>query len=249
MYRFLSRLLPSQCLVCHGWARAQVCEECVAQFNPAQTRCSRCARTLPRALGTDSDSARQCGQCLRQPPTLHACAAAVDYAYPWDSLIARFKFTQLSRRGSWGEPGLARSMAAIMAQNPRIRQLLGASDAIMPIPLSPERQSERGFNQSLELLKNLRLECPTPRRPLHSGVLLRARHTPPQVGLSQPERMRNMHHAFVCDPLLHAHVAGRTLLLIDDVATTTSTLNAAAAALLSAGAAQVSAVVFARTPG
>lgn len=79
--------------------------------------------------------------------------------------------------------------------------------------------------------------------PLESAALIRARNTPPQVGMeSQDDRKRNIADAFEC----HSDVEGRQYMLIDDVITTGSTMSECAHALKNAGAANVWGLAFAR---
>jgi predicted amidophosphoribosyltransferase len=61
------------------------------------------------------------------------------------------------------------------------------------------------------------------------------------------DRLRAMRGAFVLAPAQQAALQGQRVLLLDDVMTTGATLHSAAHTLLRAGAAQVSAVVLART--
>ena len=70
-----------------------------------------------------------CTTCRARPPAFEACACAVAYAYPWDGLIARFKFG--------GEPGWASTFAALMRARPGIRRLLGEAEARPPKPGEP----------------------------------------------------------------------------------------------------------------
>ena len=112
---------------------------------------------------------------------------------------------------------------------------------LLPIPLHPARQRERGFNQSVLLAEELAR---------HLGVevcyaLRRARNTPAQVGMANNERRReNVRGAFVVtDPDL---VRGKTVILVDDVSTSGATLASAATALREHGARTVWAMVFAK---
>lgn len=111
--------------------------------------------------------------------------------------------------------------------------------ALVPVPLHPMRQRERGFNQAELLAGRVRGGCGLPVRRL----LRRIRSTAPQARYDREERMRNLQGAFV------ARVEGEPggdYLLVDDVSTTGATLDACALALRSAGAGRVFAMVVAR---
>jgi ComF family protein len=242
----LAHALPSQCAVCHAWSRQRVCAACVERFAPKTQRCTSCAIRL-------TGSATRCGACLLHGSVLDACYAAVDYDYPWDSLLAKLKFDGGSSVGgvSGADPAIARALADIMRAQPEVVQALAQTQWVMPVPLASARLRERGFNQAAQLAKQL-LTSTAKQAPtlaaLRSDVLVRTRDTPAQVGLGRAERQRNMLHAFAVDPAHAGLVRGARVALVDDVTTTTSTLCAAAAALRSAGAVHVVAVVFARTP-
>jgi ComF family protein len=169
--------------------------------------------------------------------------AAVDYAYPWDRLVSRFKFR--------GEPGWATPMADLMLRAPGAQASLAACDLLVPVPLTGTRLASRGYNQSWELIKAIR------RSPLAAGaapdaqanVLLRIGQGPDQHELPREQRLHNLQGAFVVHPQQAARLAGARVLLVDDVSTTGATLQAGARALLNAGAQRVSGLVFAHTPG
>jgi ComF family protein len=118
---------------------------------------------------------------------------------------------------------------------------LSTVDGIVPVPLHPNRERERGFNQAAMLAERVGVLVGRP----VVMELQRVRDTPHQVGLSAGERSSNVEGAFVAT----GDVTGRNLVLIDDVLTTGATINAAAKSLATAGAAQVSAVVLARQGG
>ena len=129
---------PGKCAVCGAWPARPLCAACVARFAAPQPRCLRCALPLPEGVDT-------CGACLREPPPLDACFAAVSYAYPWSGLVARFKFR--------GEAGWAASFAARVREIPGVAQELGRCSLLLPVPLAPRRLAERGFNQALLLAR------------------------------------------------------------------------------------------------
>ena len=142
-------------------------------------------------------------------------------------------------------------MAALMLRTPLARQLLSDCDALVPVPLTPTRLAMRGYNQSWELVTALRrqaLRAQAQVAPALRQALLRTGETPVQHSLSRDERMRNLRGVFLVNPPEVTGLAGAHVLLVDDVTTTGATLQAAGQALLAAGAHQVSALVFARTP-
>jgi len=220
-------LLPSLCAICRTWPAEPICRDCAGHFAQAKTRCPGCARPWSLTGG-------RCGHCLRDDNPLSGCIAALDYAYPWASLIVDFKFNR--------HPGWAGPLAALLARGEGVQALLGRCDCLIPVPLSPERLRERGFNQSLELARQV-----APAR-LDSRTLLRVRHTTAQSGLDRAARLLAMNGAFAVDPLRAARLRGRTVVLMDDVMTSGATLFSAARSLLCAGAAEVHGLVLARTP-
>jgi ComF family protein len=114
-------------------------------------------------------------------------------------------------------------------------------DLVLPIPLHPRRQRERGFNQAALLARSMtRLLA----LPYDEKCLERTRATAPQAALTNRERLRNMAGAFECRR--PAEVRKRRVLLIDDVMTTGATVAGAARALLECGAHRVSVLTVAR---
>mgnify|MGYP006185751227 FL=1 len=237
--RTIAETLPGTCQVCAAWPAQPVCEDCIQRFATPRLRCRACAAAMPDDLGL-------CGACLTRPdtPAVQQCVVAVDYAYPWDALIARFKFRS--------EPGWARPFAQQLLNAPHTVPLLQTRPLVLPIPLTATRLAERGYNQAWELVKSLQALCrrSSPALPFDSlaTALVRLGETPDQHSLGREARLRNLRGAFAAHPS-HAHLLkGRHVLLVDDVTTTGATLHTAAQALLQAGAGRVSALVFARTP-
>ncbi len=218
--------LPARCEICRAWPARPVCAPCASRFARPVPRCSRCALPVPLAPDT-------CARCQHAPPPLDACIAALDYGYPWDTLIARFKFH--------GEPGWAAPLAALMRKAPGAAALLARADRVLPLPLAPGRLARRGYNQALELARHL-----APGR-VDDGSLRRIRDTAPQARLDRDARLRNVAGAFDVAPGAAPDLRGRHLLLVDDVMTSGATLAAAAQALRQAGTRRVSALVLART--
>jgi len=165
---------------------------------------------------------------------LDRARAAALYASPLREAIHQFKY----RRNVHLVPVLARYMLG------RLRRDALVDVALVPVPLHPERKRLRGFNQATLLARYLGQQLGLA---VEEEILERSRPTRPQVTLSLPERMANMHGAFRAGP--PQRLRGRTFLVIDDVMTTGSTLEACAHALKAAGAARVWAYTLARAAG
>jgi ComF family protein len=114
------------------------------------------------------------------------------------------------------------------------------ADAILPIPLSKQRLTERGYNQVDMIAHPLAQIMGWQYLP---GALRRARHTVSQVGLGLDARRKNVQGAFIAE---NRFIEGKTILLVDDVTTTGSTIDSASHALSEAGADKVLALTFAK---
>jgi ComF family protein len=133
---------------------------------------------------------------------------------------------------------LADTLAEYLAEAWRAYQL--PDGWLVPVPLSAERQRERGYNQAGLLAKSLAEQTG---QPLLAPALERARHTPSQVSLPAAQRMANLQGAFRADS---KRVTGRCIVVVDDVCTTGATLTACAEALQLAGAQEVWGLTLAR---
>ncbi len=168
-----------------------------------------------------------CGQCLATPPRFDRTVAAFAYAFPLDRLAQALKFHE--------QLILAQHLATKLVQRIRVQP-----DVIVPMPLHPARLRERGFNQSLELARQIARRLNVP---LLIDACQRVRDTPPQSALDWKERDKNVRKAFAC----MQDFSGKHVAMVDDVMTSGASLNELALALRRAGAREVSACVVART--
>jgi ComF family protein len=218
----LAALSPAQpCLLCGAMSHDGVCCQPCREGLPrlASERCPVCA--LPVADG------RVCGHCLHKPPAFTLAEAPYRYTYPLDRLIQAFKFGQQLQLG----PMFAQTLAEQVREMP---------DVIIPMPLHPARLRERGYNQSLELARELSRRLSLP---VLAEAASRLRDTAPQSSLQWRSRSKNVRKAFGCT----GQVAGKHVALVDDVMTTGATLDELARTVKAAGADKVSVWVVART--
>jgi ComF family protein len=139
-----------------------------------------------------------------------------------------------------GRHRTATGLAGRLGENEDCRRILKASELIVGVPLHPERERRRGFNQADLLAQALARDFGL----RVSRGLRRTRNTRSQTDLSARDRRRNVRNAFAAggDPAL----AGAAVTLVDDVTTTGATLRECAATLLAFGAREVRSITVAR---
>jgi ComF family protein len=221
--------LPSQCELCRRWGHARLCPDCLARFAAPVPRCDSCGLPLARA-------APACGECLREPPPFDRTICAVDYVFPWDHLIREFKFHGQTELAG---PLAQRLSGAVLARG------TAAAQWVLPVPMTPQRLRERGFDQAWELARRVAAALQLPAR---ADALVRTLDTAHQTELGRTARQRNLRAAFFVPGPQRAALQHARVALVDDVMTTGATLREAAAALRRAGVAAVEAWVLARTP-
>lgn len=112
---------------------------------------------------------------------------------------------------------------------------------IVPVPLHPRKERERGYNQS-RLLAECAVRAVDGQASV-ADVLVRRIDTLSQTHFDRETRQENLKNAFALAPGA-VITPGHHYLLIDDVFTTGSTLNACAAVLRKAGALNLDVVTF-----
>lgn len=219
------------CLLCDEPCdtRHDLCSDCEAELPWLDSQCTRCAVPLP-------GHSLLCGDCLRREPAFDQVVAPWRFDFPIDSLIHHFK-----HRADWPSGRVMAGQLAVHLQH-AYAEGLPRPARLLPVPLSRQRQRQRGFNQAQMLVDWLSdlLGIPGDTR-----LLQRPQDTQAQQQLDANARRRNLRQAFTLRPhgVLPAHLA-----LVDDVMTTGATAEALARLLKAAGAQRVDLYCLARTP-
>jgi len=209
------------------------CPDCLRQITFLNhPYCPACGLPFPSSSGDD----HLCSKCLLEERYFTSARAVGVYQGALAQAISRLKYH--------GATHLAKPLGKLLIDYQDPSFPLVKFEGILPVPLSPTRLRERGFNQALLLARQLSRAHSIP---LRYEALRRVRHTPPQTQLSGPEREKNIRGAFeVPHPEM---VEGKHILLIDDVLTTGATVRECAKVLRRAGAKQVDVLTLARTSG
>jgi competence protein ComFC len=232
-FRSLASLFyPPACVACRISVDEQeyLCPACHGKITRiVPPFCAKCSEPFDGAM----NGAFDCANCSHR--TLHFDAAVA--AYRSRSVVRQvvlgFKYGHEMRLrhlvGDWLCASLSDSRLAGRTFN-----------VVVPVPLHPARERERGFNQAALLGQIASDRLGVPARP----VLQRVRYTTTQTAFDRAERMENLRDAFRLRR--RADVRGCRVLLIDDILTTGSTLSECARVLREAGAHSVHAVTAAR---
>jgi competence protein ComFC len=228
----ISLFYPTICAACRTdvWATERLCSSCQSQLTKiVPPFCAKCSEPFSGAIDNPFD----CANCGHRKLYFDAAVSAFRSRGIVRKIILDFKYgRQIHLRhlvGSW---------LSVALQDERIRNR--HFDIIVPVPLHPVRQRERGFNQAILLAELLNRETSVEMKP----VLHRVRYTTTQTAFDRAERMENLRGAFRLRRT--ATVRGLSVLLVDDVLTTGSTLSECARVLKKAGASSVVAITAAR---
>lgn len=231
----LDLLYPARCPVCdHALAagrRDPLCSQCwdaIERIDPPF--CTACGLPLPSFEPVSWGAPLRCHGCVTAAPPFDYGRAAGAYAGLLREALHALKFG--------GKRALAGPLSALVLE--QCGAVLGPHvDALVPVPLAPARERERGFNQAELLAGHLAAASGLLSRP---AWLSRARGTRPQTELTAGERRANVARAFVAS----RRVGGAHVVLVDDIVTTGATAAECARALRAAGARTVGVLAVAR---
>jgi competence protein ComFC len=232
IHALTSLFYPATCVVCAANVERSeyLCADCRHRApRIAAPFCAKCSEPFPGAI-TQTFS---CANCAHRVLHFDCAVAAYRSRGLVRNLVHQFKYAK--------QRHLRYPVAAWLRETTDDPRLRGRSfDVIVPVPLHPARERERGFNQATLLAELLAASIGVPLRPL----LERTRYTTTQTAYDRAERMENLHGAFRLRK--KQDVRDLRVLLIDDVLTTGSTLSECARVLKAAGAVSVHAATAAR---
>ncbi len=217
----LNLVFPVDCVLCGIPATERefgaLCRGCAEGFVAEEPPfCDRCGYTAPSIEGL-------CGRCRTGETRFDFGRSALVLDDALRLAIHHFKYND---RVSLARP-LARTLRACFEREPFTAEI------VVPVPLHPKRERERGYNQARLLAAGLGL-------PVHPNLVRRRKNTESQTGLTRSQRRLNIRGAFEA----RRRVDG-TVLIVDDIRTTGSTINEMAKVLRRSGALRVEVLTLA----
>jgi competence protein ComFC len=232
----LTLAYPQACIICGQSIERReyvpACADCwhsTRVFTGEEPICWRCGVVaLPHLNAAEREQIR-CRRCDNQLFEVARACGVYEGALR-ESILLLKRQPQLS--------GHLIKLAVAAAKRPP----LDASTRIIPVPLHPERELQRGFNQAAVIARAL---APSLDLVLDEISLTRINASPKyRAGLDSKGRFDTVAEAF--EVRLPRLIEGETVLLVDDVFTTGATASSCAQALLSAGAKAVRVLTLAR---
>lgn len=218
----LSQIYPERCLLCRtvipGLPQRPLCISCLKGYTRIGQICFFCERY---------GSAKPDCHCIPKKYPLKGLLSLCFYEMRWRDLLHSLKYR--------GKRLYARPLGVWIGYEVKSLEYC-TPDLVAPIPLHPNRERERGFNQSALIARSAAKELGVPCK----ALLEKIRDTPSQTRISRRERRENIYRAFRCKEEFEP---GTVILLIDDIYSTGSTMREAAEVLRSNGAIVYGAVV------
>ena len=173
-----------------------------------------------------------CPHCEGLAPAFREGRTAVLSKGPARALVHELKY----HRGLF----VLADMEEVFRRSPHVLELARGA-VLVPVPLHPRKERERGFNQSRLLGDTLARAAGGGTRV--ESLLRRAVDTVSQTHQDRRQRQANLKNAFALAPGAALN-PGQHHVLVDDVFTTGSTLNSCAFVLRRAGCLNLDVVTF-----
>ncbi|MGC9502533.1 ComF family protein [Baaleninema sp.] len=214
--RILDLFLHPNCPLCDRPAEGELCPACSRQLQ-------RCRRSHPQQLWRGDVPVFAWGN---YSGTLKRAIAALKYE----------NHPQLARP-------LGHDIGRAWLKTPPVRE---RRLTVVPVPMHPDKQRQRGFNQAELLAKHF---CEIARFPLQSHGLTRVKNTQALFDLNPEQRRQTLNEAIALGKAFHRRKPKHPVLLFDDIYTTGTTVREATRALKNARIPVIGVAVLAKAGG
>lgn len=220
--RALDVVFPPTCVECEGLIESgpfrHVCGMCAPKVVLVRPpHCTTCGYPF---FGAISDN-RDCPHCAGLQPQYREGRTATLLQGPVRRLVHGLKYEKALH--------VLHDVVALVRAHPHFQEFI-AGATLVPVPLHPLKQRERGYNQSQLIAEAFAQAAGATVAPLLERVVW----TSTQTRLDREQRRENLKNAFALAKGAPVIPTARHV-LVDDVFTTGATLNACAVTLRRAG--------------
>lgn len=196
----------------------RLCVVCGRRLAPTErSLCSVCVLHLPRTTYQFTPEDNLMARLFWGQVPIERSAALMFYEPHSEmaQMVYRLKYDN--------RPDIGEDLGRLMASEMQMARFFDDIDFLLPVPLSPKRLRQRGYNQSEMLTVGIN---DITKIPVVTNVLKRRFFHQSQTTLSRQDRQENVTDMFC---LSKADVLqGKHVLLVDDICTTGATLTACA---------------------
>lgn len=205
---FIALIYPRNCITCGN-----------SLYKHENMVCNHCFVTLPKSnFHTEENSELERVFAGRVPVIKAGSYYLFEKSGKVQKLLHSIKYKS--------NKALAEQLGIWYAQSLKDCKEISQADVIIPVPLHPKKQKQRGFNQSEEFARGLSKEFNIP---VNTQNLIRNQFTDTQTRKKKFERWENVKDKFELKDA--GQLENKTVLLVDDVITTGATIDACYEAL------------------
>ncbi|MFW5805400.1 MAG: ComF family protein [Bacteroidales bacterium] len=207
----------------------KVCDACgKSLMQQEEILCTECLVKLPRTSFHD-DTENELVQVFWGRVNIEQATALIHFVKgsAYRKLIHKLKYQNRADIGEF----LGRELGSELKESHKFQRI----DYIIPVPLHPDKQKVRGYNQAEMIAKGMSSVMDVP---VSTDNLVRKLFTKTQTKKGRYDRWENVSRVF--DVQKPDEFANKYVLLVDDVITTGATIEACAQKLLSIEGTKVS---------
>ena len=228
--------LPSACIICERHQETVLCASCLHSLSIESLINYECCYQCGITLQTEEVHEQHCTQCKNSPPYFDLTYCLDRYEGVLQNAIHQLKY---QKRLAYAH-GLASAWNSILSK--QLRSICATH--LLPVPLSTQKLSTRGFNQSWEIAR--RINCNSSIKKLPTA-LRRHHHEFQQAGGNLSVRRLSIRDVFYIDHNYIELLQDKSVIVFDDVMTSGATLNEIARVLKDNGVSRVTNWVLLRT--
>jgi ComF family protein len=231
-----SQVLPSACIVCESYQQHSICALCLQSLKTNGLFNYECCYQCGIALNAKELKEQRCEQCNLQPPYFDETYCLDRYEGALQIAVHQLKY---QKRLAYAH-GLAITWNHLFS-----KQLKNVKASyLLPVPLSTQKLSARGFNQSWEIARRITCNPSIQKLPY---ALRRHHHEFQQAGGRIAARHLAIAGMFYIDDRFIEVLRDQSIIIFDDVMTSGATLNEIARILKDNGASHITNWVLLRT--